>query len=167
MDRDQDYAAYVAARWAGLVRAAVLLGCSRADAEDLVQTALVRCYGAWSRVQRADDPDAYVYRVLLNCLASSRRRRWWGERPTDQLPATKADDHAEITAIRASVESALAGLGEDQRRVLVLRFWADLTERQVAEVLGVAVGTVKSRTSRALAALSTQLGDGTAARRSS
>lgn len=165
MDRDEDYAAYVAARWAGLVRSAVLLGCSRTDAEDLVQTTLVRCYGAWWRVQRADDPDAYVYRVLLNCLASSRRRRWWGERPSDDLPEAAARDHADAAAVRAAVTTALAGLGEDQRRVLVLRYWADLTERQVAEVLGVAVGTVKSRTSRALAALSLELGDETHSRR--
>ena len=165
MDRDQDYAAYVAARWAGLVRAAVLLGCSRTDAEDLVQTALVRCYQAWWRVQRANDPDAYVYRVLLNCLASSRRRRWWGERPSDDLPVAAASDHAEVAVVRVSLMAALAGLGEDQRRVLVLRYWADLTERQVADVLGVAVGTVKSRTSRALAALSLALGDETPSRR--
>lgn len=165
MDRDPDFSAYVAARWSGLVRAAVLLGCARPDAEDLVQTALVRCYRAWPRVRRADDPDAYVYRVLLNCLASSRRRRWWGERPTAELPAVEATDHAELASVRASVVAALAGLGEDQRRVLVLRFWADLTEQQTAEVLGVAVGTVKSRTSRALARLSAELGDETAPRR--
>lgn len=165
MDRDEDYAAYVAARWAGLVRAAVLLGCSRTDAEDLVQTALVRCYRVWWRVQRANDPDAYVYRVLLNCLASSRRRRWWGEHPSDDIPAAAVSDHAEVAAVRAAVMAALAGLGEDQRRVVVLRYWADLTERQVADVLGVAVGTVKSRTSRALAALSLELGDETPSRR--
>jgi len=148
VDREEDYAAYVAARWAGLVRAAVLLDCSRTDAEDLVQTALVRCYQAWWRVQRAHDPDAYVYRVLLNCLASSRRRRWWGERPSDDLPVAAVGDHAGVAAVRAEVMAALAGLGEDQRRVLVLRCWADLTERQVAEVLGVAVGRFETRSRR-------------------
>ena len=78
---DPDFATYAAARWASLVRSAVFLGCSREDAQDLAQVTLLRCYVSWAKVQRADDRDAYVYRVLLNCLRDSRRRRWWGERP--------------------------------------------------------------------------------------
>ena len=156
MDRDEDYAAYVNARWAGLVRAAALLGCSRADAEDLAQATLVRCYVCWSKVTGAADRDAYVYRMLVNSLRSSRRRRWWSERPTAELPNTPdpTDDfgRADLTD---SVHRALAELGEDSRAVVVLRYYADLTERQTADVLGIAIGTVKSRMSRALAQLAT------------
>ena len=78
MDRDDEFSAYVAARWPRLVRSAVLLGCSHAEAEDLVQTALERTLVHWRRVRRADDRDAYVHRILLNSFRSARRaaRRW-------------------------------------------------------------------------------------------
>jgi DNA-directed RNA polymerase specialized sigma24 family protein len=75
---EDEFSEYVAARWPRLVRSAVLLGCSAAEAEDVVQTALTRCLVSWSRVQRADDRDAYVHRVLINTFTSARRRRWTG-----------------------------------------------------------------------------------------
>ncbi len=153
MDTDDDYAAYVAGRWAGLVRSAVLLGCSRPEAEDLVQTALIRCYVAWDKVSRATDRDAYVYRVFLNTRATSRRRRWWREEPRSDLPEQSVDDDTNATDLTDTVQRALAGLNEPHRRVVVLRYYADLSERQTAEVLGVPPGTVKSRLSRAIAQL--------------
>ena len=154
MDRDADFGAYVVARREALVRAAVLLGCSTTEAEDVTQTALSQCYRAWDRVRSVNDPDAYVYRVLTNALARSRRRLWWGERPTDPLPveATR-DDEAELTAVAQTVRAALARLSDEQRTVLVLRFFVDLSERQVAEALAIPAGTVKSRAARGLAAL--------------
>ena len=82
----EDYSAYVGVRWRALVRTAVMLGCSRQDAEDLVQTALIRCYRSWDKVTAASDLDAYVHRVLVNCLATSRKRRWWREEPRVELP---------------------------------------------------------------------------------
>lgn len=160
--RDEDYTAYVSARRGALVRAAVLLGCSVHEAEDVVQSALIRCYIAWDKVAHARDPDAYVYRILVNCLAASRKRRWWGERPTPDLPDDPVQgDAADSAALTALVRSALLRLSESHREVLVLRFFADLSERQVAEVLGIPAGTVKSRLSRSLAQLSTdtQLND--------
>ncbi len=171
MDRDQDFGAYVEARWSGLVRATVLLGCSRQDAEDLVQVALERCYQAWDRVRGAREPDAYVYTVLVHCLASSRRRRWWGEQPSahppdDAAAVTAADDVAADTSERRMVLGALSALELDHRTVLVLRYYADLSEQQVADVLGVATGTVKSRTSRALKRLALEL-EGSSPRSSS
>ena len=146
-----DFSAYVAERRPRLVRTAVLLGCPAADAEDVVQSALLKCYRSWRKVVRADRPDAYVHRVLVTTLYDARRRRWHGELPTGDLPETPGVDPewAEGLAVRR----ALAAMSADHREVLVLRYFADLTERDTALALGVAPGTVKSRTSRALAAL--------------
>ncbi|GAA3590629.1 SigE family RNA polymerase sigma factor [Kribbella ginsengisoli] len=152
---DDDFAAYAAARYATLLRTAVLLGAKVDAAEDAVQAALVRCYRSWRAVRRADKTDAYVYKVLANTIAKSGRRRWHGEIPTEDVTEQVGHrgDYAGTVATAVTLRRALAALPIDQRAVLVLRFYADLSERQTAEVLGIAVGTVKSRTSRALAAL--------------
>jgi len=151
MDTDDGFGSYMAARWTGLVRSLVLLGCEFHEAEDVVQTAMVRCYVGWNRVSRADDVDAYVYRTILNVWAKSRRRRWWGERPTEVLPDAGGADPTDEVSLRRDIERTLGRLSAEHRAVLVLRFVADLSEAQVAEVLGVPVGTVKSRTARAIA----------------
>ncbi len=153
MGDEEEFSEYFAARWSRLVRAAVLLGCSLPEAEDLVQTALARCLVKWHRVQRADDRDAYVHRVLLNTFASARRRRWVHERPSAAMPQHSAADRTDAVDDTDAVMRSLARLPRDQRAVLVLRFYAHLTEPQTADVLGVPVGTVKSRQSRALKAL--------------
>ncbi len=150
MDPDADYAR---AAWGSLVRSAVFLGCTVHEAEDLAQTTLVRCYTAWPHVAGADDRAAYVYRILLNCLRDSRRRRWWGERPTEQLPETPTVDEATAVDLADAVHRALAGLSKRNRDVVVLRYFAGLSERQTADALGVPPGTVKSRLSRALGQL--------------
>ena len=150
---EDEFAAYAQVRWPALVRSAVLLGCTAADAEDLAQTVLLRAWTHWGRVRSAREPDAYVYRMLVNALATSRRRRWWGERPSEHgLDAAVSDRTCEVDA-RDAIVRALASLPREQQMVLVLRFVADLSERATAEALGLAAGTVKSRTSRALAAL--------------
>lgn len=154
MDRDADFSTYVAARWPDLVRAAVLLGCSRPEAEDVTQTALARCYSSWGRVCRAGDRDAYVYRTLVNCWAKSRRRRWTAEVPTEQVPELIIDDTLESRAdLRHDLLQALRRLSNAHRVVLVLRFVTDMTVPEIAHVLRLPVGTVKSRLSRALAEL--------------
>jgi RNA polymerase sigma-70 factor (sigma-E family) len=146
-----DFGEYVAARRPTLVRTAVLLGCPQPDAEDVVQTALLRCYRSWHRVVRADQPEAYVYRVLVNTLRDARARRWSGELPTDRLPDHPAADADLTTGI--AVRRALAAMSLDHREVLVLRYYADLSESDTADALDIPPGTVKSRTARALAAL--------------
>jgi RNA polymerase sigma-70 factor (sigma-E family) len=152
---EDDYRAFVDARYARLVRAAILFGCGRQDAEDAVQEALIRCYAAWRRVSAAEDRDAYVYRVLVNGIARSRRRKWHGEIPFRELPEPPpTDDPATEVSLSHSIRASLERLGHEQRQVLVLRYFADLTEAQIASVLGIAPGTVKSRASRALAVLS-------------
>jgi RNA polymerase sigma-70 factor (sigma-E family) len=151
--RDEEFTSFVAARWSALVRSAIFLGCSQPDAEDAAQTALVSCYQSWDKVRAADRPDAYAYKVLLHALARSRRRRWHGERPTANIPEPSAPDASAISDARADLARVLARLSPQHREILVLRFVADLTEHQVVEVLGVPLGTVKSRASRALAAV--------------
>lgn len=152
---DREYEGFVVARYRTLVRAAVLFGCSRHDAEDAVQDTLIRCYTSWSRVAAANDPDAYVYRMLINGISRGRRRRWRGETPYQQMPEPDGEgDLANDVSMGQTVRAALARLGREQRQVLVLRYFADLTESQIADVLGIAPGTVKSRASRAIAALS-------------
>jgi len=152
---DDDYLGFVVARYARLVRAAVLLGSSRQDAEDAVQETLIRCYSAWGRVSAADDRDAYVYRMLVNGISRSWRRKWRGEIPYGELPEPPpmGDPAAEVS-VSQTVRASLSRLGREHRQILVLRYFADLSEAQIATVLGIAPGTVKSRASRAIAALS-------------
>jgi RNA polymerase sigma-70 factor (sigma-E family) len=153
MRNEQDFSEFVAARWPRLVRSAVLLGCSRPEAEDLVQSALERCLLNWSRVQRAGDRDAYVHRILLNTFTSSRRRRWTSEQPTANPPDQASSDETIRVDDTDAVVRALQRLSRDQRIAVVLRYYSHLTEQQMATALGVATGTVKSRLSRALTAL--------------
>jgi RNA polymerase sigma-70 factor (sigma-E family) len=153
MDAEEDFTAYVVAHWPRLVRSAVLLGCTAAGAEDVVQSSLERCLLHWERVRRADDRDAYVHRVLINTFTSSRRRRWTGERPTAELPDPGVPDATESVDEADAVARALARLNADQRAAVVLRYYARLGEGQMSHVLGVAPGTVKSRLARALKAL--------------
>ncbi|MCW2767244.1 MAG: sigE [Nocardioides sp.] len=128
----------------------MLLGCSLQEAEDLTQTTLARCFTSWSKVQAARHRDAYVAKVLINVHRQSRRRRWWDEKPADHLPEQgQADMTAHVAGVDA-VHRALGDLTPGQREVVVLRFYAQLSEQETAEALGVAVGTVKSRMSRAL-----------------
>lgn len=152
---EDDFTEYVASRWPRLVRSAVLLGCSPAEAEDVAQSALVRCLVHWKRVMGADDRDAYVHQVLINTFVSSRRRRWHGERPVAAVPDAKAPDAYGSVEVTDVVMHALDRLATDQRVAVVLRYYLHMTEAQMAEVLDVRPGTVKSRLARALAALGT------------
>ena len=149
-ESDDGFTSYMAARWPILVRSLVTLGCEPHEAEDVAQTALMRCYASWDRVCRADDLDAYVFRTVLNVWNKSRRRRWWGERPVELLPERLGPEDADLADTRAAIEHALSGLSPEHRAVLTLRFVADLSEHQTATALRVPVGTVKSRTARAI-----------------
>ena len=151
---DDDFSQYVAARWPRLVRSAVLLGATPTEAEDVVQTALERCLLHWSKVVRADDRDAYVHRILIHTFTSARRRRWTGEQPTETFPETAGTDESARVDDTDALVRALQRLTADQRQVVVLRYYAHLSEQQTAAALGVPPGTVKSRLSRALRALS-------------
>lgn len=142
---------FVATRQRGLLRAAWLLTGDWAAAEDLVQTALVRAWPHWRRLDDEPAAEAYVRRVMLNAYLSARRRRWRGETPTADLPEQPAP--AADADLRGALVDAVRRLPRRQRAVVVLRFFDDLTEAQAASVLGCSVGTVKSQTSKALAGL--------------
>lgn len=144
-DNEAAYADYVEQSWPTLVRAAVFLGARPHEAEDLAQTTLVRCYTGWDRVSSADNRDAYVYRMLLNCLRDIRRTRWWKDRQYDvpeSVPHRGHDgpDAAERIAVADAVHRALAALSKPNRDVVVLRYFVQLTEKQTAEALGIPPG---------------------------
>jgi RNA polymerase sigma-70 factor (sigma-E family) len=150
----EGFAQFVEARQQALQRTAWLLTGDWAVAEDLVQTALVRSWPRWGRIRRRDDPEIYVRRAMVNTWASWRRRRWWGERPSEAVPdRPAAGDVAAEVVVRVAVQGALRSLTARQRAVFVLRVYDDLTEAQVAHVLGCAVGTVKSTMAQAAARL--------------
>jgi RNA polymerase sigma-70 factor (sigma-E family) len=148
------FALFVEARQRALQRTAWLLTGDWALAEDLVQTALARSWPRWERIKRRDDPVVYVHRVMVNTWASWNRRRWRGEWPSAAVPDSQAPgDMAAEVAVRLAVQRALGSLTDRQRAVLVLRVFDDLSEAQVAQVLGCAIGTVKSTMARAVTRL--------------
>lgn len=154
--QESAYAAYVEERWRDLVRAAVFLGADVHEAEDLAQLTLVRCYAGWDRVSGADNRDAYVFRMLVNALRDVRKSRWWRSRSDVDLESglhARTEDGSDAYAVADAVQRAMAGLSKVNREVVVLRYFVQLTEAQTAAALGVPVGTVKSRLSRAMAAL--------------
>lgn len=151
---------YVVTRSPRLVHAAYLLTGDRGLAEDLVQTALARTWPHWDRI-RADNPDAYVHRVLVRLSQTWWRRRWRGEVPTDEIPEVTAGGSPEADGVieRIRLARALARLPRGQRQVLVLRFVEDLSVTEVAAILRVSTGTVKSQSARGLARLREELTD--------
>lgn len=151
--RDQEFAAYVAARQRSLLRTAWLLTGDWPAAEDLVQSALVKAWRRWDRVTAAEQPDAYVRRVVVTTYLSWRKRKWTGEVPTEVLPEAVAVDGFHAADLRDALSRLLPELPPGQRAVLVLRHYEDLTEVETARLLGCTVGTVKSQNARALARL--------------
>ena len=145
------FAQFIEARQLALQRTAWLLTNDWALAQDLVQTALARSWPYWERIRRRDDPEIYVRRVMVNTWSTWRRRRWRSERPSSEL-ADQADmgDLAGEVTTRVAVASLLASLTDRQRAVVVLRLFDDLSEAQVALILGCATGTVKATLSQAM-----------------
>jgi RNA polymerase sigma-70 factor (sigma-E family) len=133
--------------------ALLLAGRNQADAQDLLQVALERAWRRRRAIARDDNPEAYVRRALVN--ASIDRWRWLrrrDERPLDAAgPGPAGGDPASLVARRDELVRALAALPPRQRAVLVLRYWEDRPEAEVAALLGCSVGTVKSQASRGLA----------------
>ena len=153
MDEPASFEDFVNARAEALLRYASVLTGSRDDAEDLLQTSLAKTLVAWRRVRQTDHPEAYVRRVMLNTRTSLWRRRSVDERPYADVPDRPADDPFGHVDLHDALWRALGTLGRRQRAVLVLRYYEQLSEAEIADALGISVGTVKSQASRALAAL--------------
>lgn len=152
---EADLAAFVTDAWPSLVRTGFLLTGSRAAAEDLVQESLLRCLGPWRAGGPPGQALAYVRTAMVRQAVRWRQsRRSYGTGVPDGLGpdvSDGADDRAESDAVRL----ALRSLTMEQRAVLVLRFYDGFTVAETAEALRISPGTVKSRTSRGLAALRT------------
>lgn len=137
-----------------LLRTAVFLVYDRHLAEDLVQMTYERVARRWSRIGRSAHPEAYARKVLVNLAIDDRK---WRARRRD-LPFGSIADLEQIAGraeayVTDGLDDALAGLPAKQRAVVVLRYWCDLSEQEIAETLGISRGTVKSHTARAMTAL--------------
>ena len=150
MADESEFDAFVVARSPALLRSAYLLVQDEGQAEDLLQTALVKAWFAWKRIE---DPEAYVRRIMVTTSASWWRRRWHRETPTDepQEPpvASGPDEHTNAQDLWV----AIGHLPGRQRAVVVLRFLEDRTQADTAYLMGCSVGTVKSQCAKALAKL--------------
>ena len=151
------FTSYVRAKGPTLLRTARSLTANPNDAEDLLQTALTKTYLAWHRIDDHRAVDGYVRRTLVNTRTSQWRKRRITEfvTATDELPEAPAagPDPAERQAQREAMLRAVSKLPPRQRAMVVLRYYEDMSEAQIATALGVSIGTVKSAVSRALGKL--------------
>lgn len=148
------FEAFVAARSSALLQTAFALTGDRQRAEDLLQVALMKSYSRWSRIH---EPEAYLREAMVRTYATWWRRRWRQELPTAELPSVTVpgDEAAEVDQ-RLSLIAALNGLPPRQRAVLALRYFDDLPDAQIAQLLGISPGTVRSQAARGLSKLRTR-----------
>ena len=152
MNVDQDFAEFVAARWTALYRLAYLLTASPTAAEDLLQTSLEKAYVRWGRIVGLEHAEAYVRRMIANTYLSGRRRAWVREEPHEHVPDSPSSVEGALLD-RAVLWPLVCALPARQRAVIVLRYYEDLSETEIAAALGCAPGTVKSQASAAMKAL--------------
>ncbi|WP_230418219.1 SigE family RNA polymerase sigma factor [Catenulispora pinistramenti] len=157
--QEESFREFVEGSWHRLLRTAYLLTGDHGAAEDLVQTALMRTYRHWGRIEDYEAPEAYVRRVMVNVNISAWRRRKAvvhvvAEPPE---PAAGAGDHQNTYAVRDELWRAVCAMSPRMRTAFVLRYFEDLTEAEVATAMGCAVGTVKSQISRGLTKLRNDL----------
>lgn len=156
MSRDAEFTAFVETHQVRLRRIAYAVCGDWDRAEDVLQTALAKLYVSWPRLHRAGTEVAYVRRIIVNADLDDRRRPWRRERPglDGHDPAARTGMAPEE---RTDLLAAVRALPPLQRRVVVLRHWLGLSVAETAAELGIAEGTVKSQSSRALAALRGQI----------
>lgn len=157
-----EFHSFAATRAAALHRSAYLLCGDWHLAHDIVQEALAKAYRHWDRLARADSPDAYVRRIVVNEANRHWRRRRLraplvDARKDRPAPEAVTPDASDDLIRRAALMGALLALPARQRATVVLRYLDGLSERETAAILNCSEGTVKSQTSRALAALKTYL----------
>ncbi|WP_329481554.1 SigE family RNA polymerase sigma factor [Kribbella sp. NBC_01484] len=151
-----EFEEYVSARGQELVRLGFTVSGDYQRAEDLAQIALMQAFRSWRKVRKADDPHHYVRRILINAYLSMTRRRSFSEAPTAELdPQRTVPDHATNIVNSDDLWRALAALSARERVVLVLRYYQDLDDRTIADVLGIKPSSVRATASRALANLRT------------
>ena len=150
---DAAFHEYVTSRSGSLLRMAYLLTRNRADAEDLVQAALAKTFQAWDRIEDRGAVDGYGRRAIVNTHISWWRRRRVEEYPTDEIPDQPVIDHAGDSEVQDALRRAIERLPQRMRAAVVLRYYEDMSEAEIANVLGVSLGTVKSTVSRAVAKL--------------
>jgi RNA polymerase sigma-70 factor (sigma-E family) len=161
---DEEFVAYVTGRLPVLRRVATQIAGDAHRGDDLVQQAITRLFTHWRRARRTENLDAYVYKILVRAFLDERRLRWASVRlraaPADLEPAAGSVSLGNGVEDRMLLRDALATLPPKQRAILVLRFLVDRSVDEVAQILDIAPGTVKSQTHDGLAALRRLLGDG-------
>jgi RNA polymerase sigma-70 factor, sigma-E family len=150
-----EFREYVVARGPVLLRMAHQLCGNPADAEDLLQAALIKTYLAWDRINDRGALDGYVRRAMVNINISWWRRRRLEEYPSEEVPESATGDGAGAAngLVFERLEQALDRLPTRQRTAIMLRYYEDMTEPEIARALGISIGTVKSTVSRAMAKL--------------
>ena len=157
-NEEREFREYVQARLPGLRRTAFFLCGDWDRADDLAQTTLIRLHGAWRRPGVRDALDAYARRILVRVAIDERRRPWRRERSTEILHDDIAADGSPFED-RDELLRALGQLPQQQRAVVVLRYWDDMSIEDTAAALGISTGTVKSHSWRALGRLRELLPD--------
>ncbi|MFI1014105.1 SigE family RNA polymerase sigma factor [Streptomyces sp. NPDC020965] len=152
-----EFEEYVRTRQEALLRSARRLVPDPIDAQDLLQTALVRTYRRWEGIADKSLADAYLRRVMINTRTEWWRARKLEEVPTDELPDASVEDGSDQRADRALLMDVLKVLAPKQRSVVVLRHWEQMSTEETAAALGMSAGTVKSTLHRALARLRQEL----------
>jgi RNA polymerase sigma-70 factor (sigma-E family) len=149
-----EFEEYASARGQDLVRLGFTVSGDYQRAEDLAQIALMQAFRTWRKVRRADDPHNYVRRILINSYLSMTRRRSFSEAPAAELELDRTvPDPATGIVNSDDLWRALATLSARERVVLVLRYYQDMDDRTIADVLGIKPSTVRATASRALASL--------------
>lgn len=153
---EAEFSEFARSVWPPLYRTAVMIVADRQLAEDLVQTALVKTYVAWPRLRQRDKAHAYARRAMVNVARDWFRKHSWTRENVSDLSADDGAvgaDHASALVDRLDLAELLRILPLGQRSVVALRFLDDLSVQETADLLNVSVGTVKSQTAAALAAL--------------
>ncbi len=151
---DAEFSAWMTARQPALLRTAYLLTGDHHSAEDLVQTTLAKVYLSWAKVERREAIDGYARRIMVNENNSIWRRAWKKrEVAVDVVPDRQAHEDRYDEGQGSALWEFVQTLPRKQRAVIVLRYYEGLSEAEIADVLGISTGTVKSQASRALATL--------------
>ena len=157
--QDDEFRGFGITRGTALLRTAYLLTGDQHLAEDLVQTALEKAAARWGSIREAAAAEAYVRRIMYREQVSIWRRRRVTEVFSERVPEPRPAAAADTVELRVVLRQALMQLGRRQRTIIVLRYFEDLTEQQVADLLDLNVGTVKSQAHKALARLRAACGD--------